>query len=267
MRKFISFLVVFLILCIACDNVETNTASLQVNIDEFFFKADATVASKHQDNSYTITATTNDQTLILHVDSPAANEYPVGGASDNWATYEDENGNIYSSVPDGEGAIIVTSWDTSYKTLTGEFAFKLVLPGIDTLQFSNGMFYEVPYGFGVVDNVPQSDGNVIGKIDGVSFSPVTVNATNTGNNIVIVAVGSNYTITLTFPNDITTGNYNIPSGGITATLSNGTTSETAIQGITVVVEHDTDFKVLRGTFSFETENHQVTVGQYNVSYE
>ncbi len=266
MRKIFPILFLFISAFYACDNVETNTASLQANIDDYFYKADATIATKHQDNSYTIIGTSNDQKFTLHITNPQANEYPVGGGSDNWASYEDENGNVYSTIPDGEGAITVTSWDTSFKTLTGNFNLTLILPGIDTLTVSQGLFYEVPYGFGVDPSIPVNAGTVIGKIDGVSFSPVIVSATDTGNNIAIVAAGATYTITLTLPNDILEGTYSIPSNGITATLSDGNFSETATSGVTVVVENDTSFKLIKGTFSFTTENHEVTFGQFNVGY-
>ncbi len=266
MKKYTPILVLFIVFSFSCENIETGSASLQANLNEFFYRSSSTVAEKHQDRSYTITGSSNNQVLKLHIEAPQAGEYAVGGGSPNWATYEDENGNVYTTIPNGEGAITVTAWDTSFKTLSGNFQLKMMIPGIDTITVSNGIFYEVPYGFGTTENTNQSAGNVIAKVDGVSFSPISVNATETGNNIIIVAVSSNYTITLTFPNDVATGNYNIPSSEITATISDGTTSEAALNGTAIVVEHDTSFKVIRGTFAFTTDTHQVTVGQFNVGY-
>jgi hypothetical protein len=269
MRKLFPLFIVSLSLFYACEDVQTNTASLQANLDEFFYKAEAAIAEKHQDNSYTITGYGGDQTFVLHIDSPQAGEYPVGGSSPNWATYTDSNGSVYTTIPSGEGAITVTSWDTSFKTLTGKFSLTMVLPGIDTLRVHQGLFFEVPYGFGATPNdtvIPENDGSFLGQVDGTTFTPTSVNGIGTGNNIVVSAVGATYTITLTFPIDVTTGNYQIPSTGITATITDGTNSEVANQGTAVIVEHDTGFNVLKGTFSFQTDSHVVSLGQFDITY-
>lgn len=269
MRKFFPLIVASLALFYGCEDVQTNTASLQANLDEFFYKAEAAIAEKHQDNSYTITGYGGDQTFVLHINAPQAGEYLVGGGSPNWAKYTDANGSVYTTIPSGEGAITVTSWDTSFKTLTGKFNLTMVLPGIDTLRVHQGLFYEVPYGFGVTPNdtvVPENDGSFLCQIDGATFTPSSVNGTGTGNNIVISAAGTTYTITLLFSIDITPGNYAIPSTGISATISDGTNSEVANQGNIVIVEHDTGFNVIKGTFSFQTDSHVVSVGQFDITY-
>jgi len=266
MKKHIPFLVLFLISCYSCENVESNSPTIQANLDNYFFRSSGSFAEKHQDNSYTLTGSLDNQVLKLHIEGPQAGDYIVGGGSQNWATYEDENGNVYTTIPDGEGVITITEWDTSFKTLTGNFKLTMMIPGIDTLTVSKGIFYEVPYGFGITETPNQDDGNVIAKINEQVFSPVSVSATHTGNNIIIVATGTNFTITLTFPADISTGNFSIPSNGISAAISDGTISEAALNGTTIVVEHDTSFNVLRGSFTFSTENYQITLGQFNVTY-
>jgi hypothetical protein len=47
----------------------------------------------------------------------------------------------------------------------------------------------------------------------------------------------------------------------------GSTVEQASTGTVVITSQDTGNKVIKGAFTFETANHSITLGQFNVTYQ
>ena len=261
MRNLILFLFVISAL-ISCDDIQTNSPAFQGEVDNIFFKALDAQVLENEDGTFIIQGISLEETVTLKIASPVDGTYILGGESNNFATYEDESGQVYSSNPEGEGTVVVTS-DASVNTLSGSFNFTAIRSGVDTLTISNGIFFEIPYS-GTSDDVA---GTLSAEIDGTPFIPFTLSAANTGNSIVIIGSANSNSITLGVPVDITSGSYEIPATGFIASYSVDQITENAIDGTIIIVEHDTANNTLKGTFSFKTASNIISVGQFNVTYQ
>ncbi|PKA82637.1 hypothetical protein ATE92_0773 [Ulvibacter sp. MAR_2010_11] len=265
MRHFI--LIIFAaILLSGCEDTQTNSPALQTELDNIFFKAIDARAIENEDGSFNILGVTQDETLTLHINKAQLGIYPLGAGQPNYATFEDANGNIYSSNPEGSGEIILTDRCISCGLLTGTFKFTSVLAGIDTIVAQKGLFFEVKFPVASDDNEPTNAGTFVAQINGTPFNAFTVAAANTGNNIIITGSTSSTTILLRMPIEITSGTHILPMAGFQATLTNGAGTQTAQAGTFIIVEHNVASKTIKGTFSFDTGTTIVSLGQFNVSY-
>jgi hypothetical protein len=265
--KRIMLLIFAAISLLSCENVETNSPALQGELDEIYFEAIDARAVKNEDGSFDILGVTQDETLTLHINRAVLGTFPLGAGKPNYATYEDPNGNIYSSNPAGGGEIELTYRCLQCGLLSGTFKFEAVLAGIDTITAQKGIFFEVRFPTASDEDPHTSAGTFVAEIDGTPFSPFNVSAANTGNNIVITGSSTSTTILLRFPVDITQGTYTLPMTGFQATYSNGNVTETAQSGVIIVVDHNPAARTVKGTFSFETPSTSVTLGQFNVTYQ
>ncbi len=264
MKNLLIFLFAIITL-LGCEDIQTNSPALQGEVDGIFFKALDTQIIENEDGSFTIQGISLDETVTLKISSPAAGTYILGGGSDNFAIYENAAGQIYSSNPEGDGKVIVTSEESSVNVLSGTFNFTAILSGVDTLTIGNGIFFEIPY-LGEGDDNPNA-GTFSAEIDGIPFIPFSVSAADTGNSIVIIGAGISNSITLGVPVDVAVGSYDLPSVGFIARYSVDLNTEDAEEGTIFIVEHDIANKTIKGTFSFKTASYTISLGQFNVSYQ
>ncbi len=166
----------------SCEHLETNSPVFQGEVDNIFFKALDAQIIENEDGSYTIQGISLEETVSIRISSTQNGTYTLGGESVNFATYEDNDGNIYTSNPEGEGTVVVTSQDTLVNALTGTFNFVGILSGVDTLAISNGIFFEIPY----ITSGDAVVGTFSTDIDGTPFIPFTISAADTGNSIIII---------------------------------------------------------------------------------
>lgn len=271
-RILIGLMVTFLV---SCTVEEDRNPALQSAINENFFGAIDARAVENDDGSFFIQGTTQNQNLTLFVSSPQAGTYTFGGNSVNYATFNNENDVTYFTSPFGEGQATITNWDSTNQTLTGRFDFTAVIPGIDTVKVTNGVFYKVPYGFGELEDPvvdPEEDpatnaGTFAARVDGDSFTPFAVSAVNSDGTITVVGTGATESITLNIPITAEQGAYQITDPGFSASYRTGTTTENGLSGQVIVITHDVANKNIKGTFNFMTENHVVSLGQFNVIYQ
>tara|TARA_R110002072_G_scaffold7503_2_gene40897 strand:+ start:686492 stop:687307 length:816 start_codon:yes stop_codon:yes gene_type:complete len=257
---------------IACEDIEDNSPALQAEIDNVFFKSLGSGAKLNQDNSVAIQASTQDETVTLFITGNSLNSYELGGQSANFATFEDASGNVYTTVPNGSG--VVTISETNQGTgISGSFEFSAILPGVDTLVAQKGIFYQVPFisqeipipGDGGEDpTVP--NGSLVANVDGELFNSDIVETVVASDQIRIKGAVEEEFIMLFIPLDIEVGSVSLPSVGVRADYEIMGDKESAISGNLRVFEHDTTAKKIKGTFVFSTENHTVTMGQFNVDY-
>lgn len=259
---------------IGCEDIQDNSPGLQSEINDVFFRANDARANKNDDGSYVIQGYTQDEILTLRVESPGAGIYELGGDSKNFASFEDGLGNFHVTSPNGEGEIEIVpgGWDTSEKTLTGTFRFTTLTPGVDTLTVHSGIFYKVPYGFGLnepIQAAPPSGtaGTFVASVDAIDFNPITITAVNIDNSIIITGETATTSISITVPLVVSIGSYSLPRPKFEATYTDINGTEDATLGNIIVIGNDAISRKIKGTFSFETENHQVNVGQFNVIYE
>lgn len=266
MNKLFCLIIVIVTVFASCENVEDNNATIQATIDSVFFKSfDA--RGNREDGTVILQGLTNDEVITLYIAGFSNSRFELGGDNPSYATFEDQFGNIYSTDPFGSGFIEVTNRNIGNASISGEFAFQAVLPGIDTLFVEKGFFYEVPYG-GTVDSTnPVNAGSFSAEVDNTSFLPVVVTATSSGNSILIAGTTSNSSILIRVPVEVENGNYSLPQEGFRGTYTINATPQESNLGNISIISHDTAEKKIRGTFSFQTENYSITNGQFNVTYQ
>lgn len=252
----------------SCETVETNAPGFQANLEGIFFKANDSKGIKREQNSYTIQGITENEIITIKVKKSKVGTYLFGGNSESFATFEDKNGNVYSTNPEGSGEVTITARNTSQQYLTGSFKFTSVLPGLDTLIINRGVFFEVPYDFNVNDDddVPNNTELFIAQINGNPFNPFTINALGDPNKIIITASTSTKEIRLRIPIDAETGNYVLPSQGYSATYTNNGNLEDAESGFIYVLENNTTERFIKGSFGFNTASSTIEEGIFEVEY-
>ena len=272
MKKY-ALLIFAAVAFISCEDIQDNSPGLQTEINEVFFRANDARAKKNDDNSYVIQGYTQDEILTLFIESPVNGVYEVGGDSRNFASFEDAEGNFHVSNPYGDGQIEVTEWDTSAKTINGNFNFTAITPGIDTLAVHSGVFYQVPYGFGLnepldTDGGPAGNaGTFIASVDNTNFNPIVVSAINTDESIIITGETATVSISITVPLIVNVGSFSLPRADFQASYTDINGTEQALLGNIIVIGNDALTRRIKGTFSFETANHQINLGQFNVIYQ
>ncbi|MFT5230540.1 MAG: hypothetical protein ACI836_000964 [Saprospiraceae bacterium] len=253
----------------SCTVREDNSPALQGTIDENFFSAIDARAVENEDGSFYIQGTTQNRDLTMHVTGPSPGLYSFGGDSNNFAMYKAANQVTYFTNPFGEGQAIITDWDAVNRTLTGRFGFTATVIGVDTVEVSNGIFYKVPYDLAQeVDPPTITDaGYFVAKVDDVLFAPFAVSAIHNDGLIRVTGSTSTESMSLTIPSALLEGVHQITEPGFAASYRLGATTELAISGQVILVSHDVANRVIIGTYSFMTENHSITIGQFNVTYQ
>ncbi len=268
MKKTVFLLLLAIISLASCENIEDNTPALQGEVDSSFFKASIALFTTDGSGGYVIQGSDARKTISLGLSANGVGTYILGGGSSNYGTYEDVNGNIYSTNPLGNGEVHINSVNPD-GSLTGTFAFMAVRPGIDSVYVSRGLFAEVPPGVNNDDDGGSNntnDGTIGAEVNGNPFTPLTVSATDTGNSIIILGSTSSSSIVLQFPGDVTAGTYNLPSGGFQATYTESGSSNQASSGSITVDVHNPGAGILSGSFSFQAGSNSVTAGYFDVTY-
>ena len=253
----------------ACETIETNTPAFQANLDNTFFESFDARGIVGENDRTSFLGANADQMITIELENyrPGLYELTVGGA--NRAIYEDPSGQIYTTDSIGGGFVDLNFWDTTSQTVGGNFTFDVVLQGLDTIRINKGILFRVPYGSGTTEDPTDPsnpDGTFVAEIDGQLFEPSTIVATTTDVSIIINAALGDDTIQLVIPLDATEGTNAIPGNGYTASYFVAGDEEMAQSGSIRVFTHDMAAQTISGTFNFMTENHQISLGQYNISY-
>ncbi len=265
MKQIITFLLLVLVLTSCEENVQDNTPALQGTIDDTFFRANDARGTLNEDGSFLIQGINGVETITFSFSQSQSSKFGFGGDRPHFASFEDKDGNIYTTRPEGSGSFQFINRCTDCGFVSGEFNFMAVRAGIDTIFVDQGVVFKVPFTVPGEEDETNS-GSFVTDIDGVTFNPFTVSAVDSGNSIVILASTTNINITISVPNDVTPGNYSLPATGFTATYADGTITESANSGTIVVLEHDTATNEIKGTFAFETDSKSISLGQFNVVY-
>jgi hypothetical protein len=272
MKKY-TLLIFAAITFIGCEVIEDNSPGLQTEINDVFFRANDARAAEKDDGSYVIQGYTQDEILTLSIKDPFTGIYELGAGSENFASFEDALGNLRVTSPFGGGQVEIVpgGWDAVEKTLTGTFNFTTITPGVDTLTVASGIFYKVPYAFGLEEPIqtgpPNGNaGTFVASVDNNVFTPSVVTAVNTDNAVVITGATATVSIAITFPLDTAIGLYSLPRTGFQATYTDINGLEQELLGNVIVIGNDEITRRVKGTFSFQTENHEISQGQFNVVY-
>jgi hypothetical protein len=266
------YLMLFGIICslVACEDIEDNAPAFQANLENDFYKALGTEAIAGDDGAVAIIGVTSDQNITLSLSVLQSGFFQLNSGNGHQAIYQDPTGQIYSTENGGSGIVNITGrgTDLGNEYISGDFSFIAILEGIDTVTVSRGILYQVPVISGVIEdpNDPDLDGAFVAEIDGALFEPSTVVATTTDMSINISGALGDDTIQLIIPLEAAPVTQAIPSNGFNAIYFISGVAEQAISGTIVVTTHDMAARSISGTFSFVTENHVISFGQFNIDY-
>lgn len=264
MKKYVFFLLATILL-ISCDDIERNDPALQANIDDNFYASNDARAFLNADGSVTIEGFTQKENLTLHLSELAEGNYTIGESRGNYATFQDFGGSIYSTIPNGGGKVTISEVDEENKTIFGTFRFNAFLPGIDTIYVSKGVLYNVSYNAGEIPD-PNNAGTFSANVNGETFTPISVTATNTGSSILISGIGADDSILISVPSDVEPDEYTLPRSGFEAKYQSADGPETTVSGTVAILEHNTAERTIKAAFSFVTDRTEITLGTFNVTY-
>jgi len=257
----------------SCKSTEQRDPALQAEVDAVFFNAFDSRVTESEDGTFLIQGITQNETLTLKVASLEVDVYELGGNSENYASFENRNGDTYYTNPNGEGEVVISNWNMDAQTVTGSFRFTAMIEGIDTIAVQKGIFFEAPYGFGIDD--PGGDngdpstnaGTFVSYIDGFPFNPFNVSAVETEDDIIITGSTTNRSIEIQLPLNVEEGNIVLPIEGVLVSYQDLDGVQEAISGNIIIFDHTPAENKIKGTFSFQTLDKTVSLGQFNVIYE
>ena len=264
MKKFLFiFLAVFSL--ISCEDIQNNEVALQAKVDDRLYISADTRAVLNDDGSLTIQGFTEDESLTIQLSSLKKGNFEIAEGRPNYAIFEDFEGNIYTTKPNGEGMVTISDLNENNKTISGTFNFNAFLPGIDTIYVSRGTLHNVPYSSGEIPD-PSNAGTFSANVNGNTFIPIIVTARNTGNTIITSGSTANATIAISVTASVEPGDYTLPRGGFAAKYQDITGPEATAEGLITILDHDLTAKTIKGTFSFLTNRSEITEGKFEVAY-
>lgn len=159
MKKLILFSLIFLALFSCGDEVEFNTPAFQGDRENQLWRAKSFSASIAPNGFLTIKGTNNTEIVNLRVPSVIEATFIVGNNIDVIeAEYIDSFGTSFSTnnKPDESvsiypelGEIVIEEIDYANETFTGTYRFLAFdASGLNSVGFTNGIFYKVPLVFG-----------------------------------------------------------------------------------------------------------------------
>lgn len=166
MKKLILLTLVFLTLYSCGDEVEFNTPAFQGDRENALWRARAFSASISTDGALTIIGTNNSEKVTLKVPSVTESTFILGNIEAIEAEYVDGFGTIFSTnnEPDESvsvypelGEVVIEEIDYTNETFTGTYRFLAFdESGLNSVGFTNGLFYKVPLVFGEIPANPMT---------------------------------------------------------------------------------------------------------------
>lgn len=250
---------------VSCEDNQINEFAMQAKIGDRLYTSTEASAYLAEDGSFIIQGITQTESLTLSLTRLEEGNFNIGEGYRNTATFEDRDGNLYKTKPDGNGLITISEVNLTNKTLSGIFNFRAMLPGIDTIYVSQGVLYNIPFNGGNTDD-PTNAGTFSAKVDGEPFLPSVVLAIESGDSIVISGSTATGTIKITVPSNAEVGEHPLPQSGFTAEYQNEIGLQTTSEGTISITEHNSGAGIIKGTFSFLTDQSEITEGQFEVVY-
>ncbi|SHJ15332.1 hypothetical protein SAMN04488096_10938 [Mesonia phycicola] len=175
--KKLTLLFLFTLILISCgDDIESNTPSIQGEVNGVFFRSNSSTAYLNADGSVTLTGNTGLDVITLKTASTDIGQYELGLGSQSEAGYQVNGLTTYATGDTGEGLIEITAFTES--KLSGEFYFDAI--NGDTLTISKGSFFDVPLTNGTIDGGDFSctDAALTTVVAFQAYSAVTVDDEN-----------------------------------------------------------------------------------------
>ncbi|MCW5518475.1 hypothetical protein J1N09_01395 [Aureitalea sp. L0-47] len=263
-RVLLSLFVLSLLFTSSCsEDIENNSPAIQGQIDSLFFRAIDIRGQVNDNGSISLKGSDQDRELTLNVRGADPGTYLLGAEQPNFAYFIDADGSEYRTSPSGEGKITITNHCSSCESITGTFNFVAINPGVDTIYMQKGVFFEVNYLLGGIDD-DTSAGYMNAFVDGEAFNTELVAAENVSGVLTINGFVDNTNITIKAPADSPSGNYPIDTPGFDAAITIDGVVEVAQSGFISVNYINANRALL--FFRFDTENHIITDGESRVDY-
>lgn len=261
--------IVFLLLAfstfISCDDTQVNEVALQAKVNDNLYISTDARASSTADGGILIQGFTDTESLTLRISKLKEGIFEIKEGSPNYAVFENFEGNLFLTKPEGVGTVTITELNEATKTLSGSFLFNAIAPGIDTIYVSQGVMYNIPYSGDDIPD-PTNAGTFSAQVDGNPFLPIVVSARDTGNSIIVSGSTANATMAISMPSGVEVGEYTLPKSKFSAKYQDGDGPQTTAAGQINVLEHNTGNKTIKGTFSFLTNRSEIAVGKFEVTY-
>lgn len=267
MKRLFLVLFVAVIAFSSCENVETNSPAFQAEIDSIFFKANDVRGEMNEDGSFTIQGINQEEKLTLTLEKAQLGTYTLGGGSASSAIYTDPAGNEYTTAPNGQGQIELTDRCISCGLLTGNFNFMAINPGVDTLVVQKGVFFEVSFLDGSLDDTAPIVGTFFANVNGNPFEANVVEVDANNATIVVTGMIEERSIRIQVPANSVSGNYMLPRAGFSASYTvDGVTTPAEEGGLVSVNFNDTSTRKIRIFFNFTAGGDVITNGDTRVDY-
>lgn len=273
MKRLLLLPIVALLFASCSQDIATNTPGFQAKQnDTLLFRAIDARASYNSQGRLIISGSTDVETMNFNIGTLNQSVFQFGGAvsSANIASFEDIDGNIYSSAsPNATGEFRLRF--NSDNTLNAFFKFTAYRPGgLVPITFSEGVMYKVP----IVEPFDADDDDDAGipdsftaRINTVSFNPTVIASAVSGGVLTVSGSTSTQDITLKFPSNTGAGDYDFTdAGAITGVYTVSSASNVSTSGELKIISNDTAERIVKGEFVFDTGGFQITNGQFTVNY-
>lgn len=164
MKKLLLVSLVFVILFGCGDDIEFNSPAFQGDRENELWRAKAFSASIAENGFLTIIGINNLETVRLKVPTVTESTFIVGDIDANEAEYTDGFGTVYSTTNNPDegvsiypelGEIVIEEINYTNATFTGTYRFLAFdASGMNSVGFTNGIFYKVPLISGEFPNNP-----------------------------------------------------------------------------------------------------------------
>ncbi len=265
--KYFFLLFVSIIFLASCEDTETNSPAFQGRLNNNLYTTIDAKATVLQDGSLIIQGTTAIEVLTLKLNTFSLGTYTLGPQLNNYATFEKLNTFFYNTNPNGDGEVVLNNIDTIGKTVSGTFRFNAIAAGIDTLNFQQGVFYQIPYdGSTIMDPNSQGSGSLTARLNGNIFNSFLVSTNIVAEALTITGTNAGKSIIINVPLNAVPSTNAIDSNGYSAAYQVGNTVENANSGSIIIFTNDSNLRRIKGTFSFETASNSIREGNFNVTY-
>lgn len=153
MKKIASLLLLVFVLISCATDVTRNDPAFEGYKDDIRWMANTSYGELAANQSITITALTQFESVVLKMQSTNPGTYILGVNNNNKATYiheRDGNALEFTTGPAmGDGQIIIEEYDSATMRISGTFRFNAEQVSDDPdagplLNFQHGFFYNVP---------------------------------------------------------------------------------------------------------------------------
>ena len=284
----VKYLVAFLgvLLIFSCsDDVSFNSPAFQGIRDTVFFKAAISRAELVNDSSDTANSSNfvyavrlsgilNDEVVSFTLPYYGEGVFDLNPEDDAYASYSNTLGKEFSTRFDGEGSVVVERIEDS--TYTGSFRFRARSASDSTeVYFTKGYFYEVPFYKRppIEEEIPVVSTFFTCRINGVTFNPLSINASSGSTSLLGVGSTNSVIIRLLLPLDIEPGTYPLTDFSVEspykASYKSGEFTPIVQSGTVTILSHNKKEKSIGGTFSLVAKGESIiniTDGKFGFNY-